>query len=148
VVVVGPPTDAAEDAAAIDARVAATGGARRLGARPELATLYADLDVLVLPSTVPEGYGLVLVEALAAGCPAVASDAGGPVEIAALAAPGAVRLVPPGDAGALAGAVAGVLGAAAGSAARRAARPRLLALEPPDFAALFRRAARRGGRAA
>jgi glycosyltransferase involved in cell wall biosynthesis len=146
--VVGPPT-AAGDAQAVAAAVARTEGARMLDARPELATCYADLDVLVLPSTLPESYGLVVAEALVAGCPVVASAVGGPVELAALAEPGAVRLVAPGDDAALAAAVAEVLAArGARSAAERAARPRLLVLPPPAFADLFRRVAGTRARAA
>ncbi len=38
-------------------------------------------DVVVHASTTPEPFGLVVAEAMAAGCPVVASDAGGPAEI-------------------------------------------------------------------
>jgi glycosyltransferase involved in cell wall biosynthesis len=53
-----------------------------------------------------EPYGLALVEALAAGRPVVAPDAGGPREIVA---DGAGRLYPPGDAAAAAAAIRAVL---------------------------------------
>ncbi|HEX5613554.1 MAG TPA: glycosyltransferase [Acidimicrobiia bacterium] len=117
--------------------------------RLDVADLVADLDALVLASVAPEGFGLVLVEALTSGCPVVATDSGGPEEIAALAAPGAARLVPPGDADALASALVATLAArtATDSAARRL-RPRLLEPYPPDYAAVFTDAVARRRRAA
>ena len=42
----------------------------------EVADLYKDIDVLVAPSVWPESYGLVVREALQAGCWVVASDRG------------------------------------------------------------------------
>lgn len=42
----------------------------------ELPVLYSSADVFVLPSTY-EGFGLVLLEAIACGTPAIGSDAGG-----------------------------------------------------------------------
>jgi glycosyltransferase involved in cell wall biosynthesis len=59
---------------------------------PELMRCF---DVLVLPTRVPEGFGLVLLEALASGTPVIAPDAGGPAEILAHCA--AARLFPPRD---------------------------------------------------
>jgi glycosyltransferase involved in cell wall biosynthesis len=117
-----------------------------LGPRTDVAELLADLDVLAVPSTEPEPYGLVAVEALACGTPVVMSDAGGPREIAAAAAPGAADLVRVGDAAALATALADRLGAAGPtSAERRRRRPPLRAPEPPGRIAeeLARAAARR-----
>ena len=61
--------------------------------------VYGSLDVLVLPSLVPESFGLVAAEAQACGVPVVASSIG--------ALPERIRaerdglLVPPGDVGAL-----------------------------------------------
>jgi glycosyltransferase involved in cell wall biosynthesis len=43
---------------------------------PELRRVYHRADVLVFPSTL-EGFGLPLLEAMAAGCPVVSSDAAG-----------------------------------------------------------------------
>jgi glycosyltransferase involved in cell wall biosynthesis len=61
---------------------------------------------LLLHCADAEPYGMVLVEALAAGRPVVAPAAGGPLEIVA---DGAGRLYPPGDAGAAADAIRAVL---------------------------------------
>jgi phosphatidylinositol alpha-mannosyltransferase len=80
-------------------RAAAAGVAfaGRLGDR-ELAAAYRDADLFCAPSLGGESFGMVLVEAMAAGCPVVASDIPGYAE----AARGAALLVPPGDAAALA----------------------------------------------
>jgi glycosyltransferase involved in cell wall biosynthesis len=72
--------------AAIEARIAAlglTGTVELLGqrSRPEVARLLRDAcDLLVLPSK-SETFGVVLIEALAAGKPVVASRCGGPESI-------------------------------------------------------------------
>jgi len=58
------------------------------------------LDLLVLPSVVPEGLGIVILEGLATGKPVIATNCGGPVEILNGCAAG--RLVPPRDARAIA----------------------------------------------
>jgi glycosyltransferase involved in cell wall biosynthesis len=68
--------------------------------------LLADLDLFVLPS-LWEGFGLVLLEAMAAGRPIVASAVGPIPEIVVDGVTG--LLVPPGDASALATAVVRVL---------------------------------------
>ena len=62
--------------------------------------MLADADVLCAPSLGGESFGVVLVEGMAAGLPVVASDIPG---YASVLPPEAGRLVPPGDAGALAG---------------------------------------------
>lgn len=67
--------------------------------------LLAEADVLLAPHRGGESFGIVLVEALAAGAPVVASDL--PAFRAVLAGHG--TLVPPGDAPALAAAVVRVL---------------------------------------
>lgn len=74
----------------------------------ELRRRYAEADVFVLPAVVDskgdtEGLGVVLLEALAAGVPVVASAAGGIVDIVEHESTG--LLVPPGDVDALVAAV-------------------------------------------
>jgi phosphatidylinositol alpha-mannosyltransferase len=75
-------------------------GVRFLGRVPDarLARLYREADVFCAPSLRGESFGMVIVEAMAAGCPVVASDLPGYAE----AARGAALLVPRGDPGALA----------------------------------------------
>jgi glycosyltransferase involved in cell wall biosynthesis len=112
---------------------------------PEAADLIADLDCLVLPSTEPEPWGLVLVEALACGTPVVATSSGGAREILSGLPPPAGRLVAPGDPAALASAVADLLPPAT-STDRRRERPVLRAGDPPPYPAIFAAVTRRPGR--
>jgi glycosyltransferase involved in cell wall biosynthesis len=65
--------------------------------------VLAVADIVAAPSTRPEPYGLAVVDALTAGRPVVASDAGGHRETVRDGVDG--LLVPPGDAGALADAL-------------------------------------------
>ena len=82
--------------------------------RPALAAAHC-----LLHCAGAEPFGMVLVEAMAAGRPVVAPAAGGPLEIVS---EGAGRLYAPGDAGAGAGALRAVLAdPSAGAAARRRA---------------------------
>lgn len=67
--------------------------------RDDVPSVLAALDVVVCPSE-HEPFGLVVVEALAAGRPVVASDSGGPAEILEDGQSG--LLFPTGDPGALA----------------------------------------------
>src|SRR5206468_5361002 len=69
-----------------------------------LDALYRGAAALAVPSR-SEGFGLPALEAMARGCPVVASDAGALPEVVGDAG----LLVPPGDADALAGALARLL---------------------------------------
>src|SRR6266480_843782 len=69
-VVAGAPVTGKEQLA-IDLATRATqlAGVHWLGPRIDTPELFADLDLFVLPSTEPEPYGIVVVEALASGAP-------------------------------------------------------------------------------
>lgn len=51
------------------------------GHRSDMDAVYADADVVLHTSRRPEPFGQVVVEALAAGRPVIAADAGGPAEV-------------------------------------------------------------------
>jgi len=82
---------------------------RMLGSVPnvELPAYLAAADVFASPATGHESFGIVLVEALAAGVPVVASDIPGYREVIRAGVDG--LLVPPSDAAALASAIRRVL---------------------------------------
>jgi len=89
--------------AELEARADAAGLADRvrfLGNRDDVAEQLGQLDGFVLSTTAAEGFGIVLIEALAAGVPVVASDVPACREVLRDGRLG--TLVPPGDAGALA----------------------------------------------
>lgn len=87
-------------------RVGVAGRVVFLGRRRDVPRILSALDLFVQPS-VYEGFGLSLLEAMAAGLPVVASRVGGIPEVVQDGATGI--LVPPGDPGALASAVIGLL---------------------------------------
>lgn len=70
-----------------------------LGQRGDVPALMQAVDVVIHPSVDPEPFGLTLVEAMRAGTPVIATDAGASCEI--LEGGKAGTLVPPGDAAAL-----------------------------------------------
>jgi glycosyltransferase involved in cell wall biosynthesis len=71
-----------------------------LGPVDDVDAVLADLDVLVHCSVLPEPFGQVIVEGMAAGVPVVAAAAGGPTEIVTDGLDG--LLTSPGDVGDLA----------------------------------------------
>jgi glycosyltransferase involved in cell wall biosynthesis len=97
----GPAVDAE-----LAARCAATAQVTCVGSldRGRLVDEYRAADVLVLPSR-RDAFGLVAVEALACGTPVVVTSACG---VSDLVTPEVGRVVPPGDAAALAAAIAEV----------------------------------------
>jgi glycosyltransferase involved in cell wall biosynthesis len=127
-------------AARLAARAATMPGVHWLGPREDIAELIADLDVLVLPSTEPEPFGLAVIEALASGVPVVATASGGPLEILGAGASASGRLVPPNDSMRLAEAVAELLpgpGTPSSSTGRRRRPVLLAATAPGDLPAVF-----------
>jgi D-inositol-3-phosphate glycosyltransferase len=65
----------------------------------ELPTRYRDADIFVLPSRSGEGFGLVVLEAMASGLAVIATTSGGVTDIVTDGVNG--RLVPPNDVSAL-----------------------------------------------
>jgi glycosyltransferase involved in cell wall biosynthesis len=108
--------------------------------------LLADADVLLALSTTPEPFGLSVVEALASGAAVVATAAGGHLESAALADPGAVRLVPIRDPAATAAAILEALPDATSGERRRARRPRIGPFPDQGWSARYAALGRRRGR--
>ncbi|HET7568460.1 MAG TPA: glycosyltransferase family 4 protein [Gaiellaceae bacterium] len=142
-VVVGAPLFGADEeawAAGLEERARELGIGDRVefrGFREDVAAELARLDVLVHASVIPEPFGLVVVEGMAAGLPVVAADAGGPAETVEDGVAGI--LYPPGDAAALAAALRDL----AGDPERRralgeAGRERAAAFAPERVAARLR----------
>ena len=97
-----------------------------LGFRPDVLSLHKAFDVFVM-SSVTEGLGTSLLDAMACGKPVVASEAGGIPEVVENGLTG--WLVPPRDHAAMANAIVGLLNDAAlrrqmGEAGRLSARER------------------------
>ena len=123
------------------------GRVRMLGVRTDVGDLMAAADLLVLPSDF-EGLPLVMLEAMAAGLPAVATRVAGTADVVEHGVTG--WLVPPRDAGALAHMIAAALAdrdalAAAGRAARLRHRQRFSAARMvADTECLYAAVAQRG----
>jgi glycosyltransferase involved in cell wall biosynthesis len=108
----------------LEGLAAALGLARRvhwLGFRRDVPRILAASDLFVLPSRF-EALPTALLEAMAAGVPAIAAEVGGVPEI--LGEPPCGLPVPPGDEAALAGAMAELLAAPAGERAALGAQGR------------------------
>jgi glycosyltransferase involved in cell wall biosynthesis len=87
---------------------------RFLGQRNDVAKLMRAVDIVVHPSVDPEPFGLTVVEAMFAGTPVIATDAGACAEILENGKAG--RLVAPGSSKDMAHAITEVLDAGAGRA--------------------------------
>jgi len=74
------------------------------GVRTDMERVYAAMDICVLPSKCVEGFGMVLIEAMAMKKPVIGSAIGGIKEIITDSVNG--LLVPPADVGALSDAIA------------------------------------------
>jgi glycosyltransferase involved in cell wall biosynthesis len=105
--VVGQATFGEQDYAdTLRALVTAAGIADRVtfvGFSDDVASEMDLMDVLVHCSTIPEPFGRVVIEGMAAGLAVVATDSGGPAEVIDNGTSG--LLVPPGDISALASAL-------------------------------------------
>jgi phosphatidylinositol alpha-mannosyltransferase len=119
--------DGRERTAVRDLPIEARARVVMLGAVPhaDLPPFHAACEVFCAPATGRESFGIVLVEAMAAGLPVVATDIPGYREVVRDGIEGS--LVPPRDPGALVGAVGRILddpayGAALGTAGRERAR--------------------------
>lgn len=130
-VIVGDESDGAQSYIdRVREHIASSGSAERFilaGYQSNVEEYYAATDVVVHASVTPEPFGMVVPEAMAAGKPVVAMDAGGPREIVQREVHG--LLVAPGDLGALADAIArladdAALRQAMGTAGRQSARER------------------------
>ncbi len=136
----GPETSALRAKVASDARISWLGRVDDA----ELASRFAAASVVVVPSLGGESFGIVALEAMAAGTPVVASDLPGH----RAAAGDAARYVAPGDAAALRAALTELLrdatarGVLAASGRSRAAQRSFEALAA-SYRALFEEALRR-----
>jgi glycosyltransferase involved in cell wall biosynthesis len=115
------PINGPADARAADRLRELAGGDPRIAVEPavpprEVAAVLAGWDVLVCPSLCHEGGPTVAIEAHAVGTPVVGSRLGGLAEMIADGENG--RLLPPGDANALAGALAAIAHDPAGTVDR------------------------------
>jgi glycosyltransferase involved in cell wall biosynthesis len=118
----------------------ALGIARRVefrGFRKDVWEELSRLDVLVHASTIPEPFGQVVLEGMAAGVPVIAAGAGGPAEILDDGRTGI--LYEPNDAAALAGCMRSLLDPALRERLSAAARHEVRRYEPQVVAAELHR---------
>ena len=94
-----PPVGAAVDVPELVARHNCTDTVEIIGEVPSADPYIADADVMLVPSTSPEPFGLTSIEAFARGRPVVGTQGGGLQDVVQ---EGAGWLVPPGDVAALA----------------------------------------------
>lgn len=83
-----------------------TGNVHFRGFVADVPTAFAAMDVFTLTS-LSETYGMVTIEAMAAGCPVIATDSGGTPDL--VGSTGTAILVPPADAEALAKSIARIM---------------------------------------
>lgn len=76
---------------------------RFVGFRADVPALLTQVDLMILPSRLPEGMPIVILEAMAAGCPIIATSVGGIAEL--LRNEESALLVRPEDDGELASAI-------------------------------------------
>ena len=100
------------------AELGVAGRVHFLGFRRDIPRLMRMMDLIVHASTAPEPFGRVLVEAMLAGTPLIASKAGGALEIVQDRVSG--RLVTPDNAAELQGAMAETLASPAAASAMAA----------------------------
>jgi glycosyltransferase involved in cell wall biosynthesis len=94
------------DLEALAADLGVAGRVLFTGERTDIPAIMAALDLLLVPSW-SEPFGIVMIEAMAAGTPVVATRGGGPADVITSGCDGV--LVPPRDPDALAAAVATLL---------------------------------------
>ncbi len=121
-IVGGGPDRYRTELVALATRLGLSGTCRIIDDCRDMAAAMRLADVVVSASTVPEGFGRVIVEAQAMGRPVIATDHGGARETIIPRETG--WLVPPGDASALAAALADVLALGPGERLALGARAR------------------------
>lgn len=109
VLLIGGEGEARDGLVALADELGVSDSVRFLGrlTEPELIDLYRAADLCVVPSVALEGFGLVVLEALACGTPVIATDVGGLPE--ALAGLADDAIVPAGEVDAMADRLDGAL---------------------------------------
>jgi glycosyltransferase involved in cell wall biosynthesis len=110
----------------------------------DITPALTGVDVVLSPSVIPEPFGRTVVEAMSAGIPVIASDAGGPREIIRHDVDGV--LVPIGDHHALADAMRAMADPCRRARLASAGRDRARAFEPQKLAGEWSRTLHRAAR--